>query len=38
MIRADQGKVGGKENQRWRNCFFDEVGLFNLNAARLEGR
>jgi hypothetical protein len=29
-----QGRARGKDHQRWRNRFFDEVGLFNLTAAR----
>jgi RNA-directed DNA polymerase len=29
-----KGRARGKDHQRWRNCFFDEVGLFNLTAAR----
>ena len=28
----------GKDHQRWRIPFFDEAGLFNLTAARQEGR
>ena len=28
----------GKDHQRWRIRFFDEAGLFNLTAARQEGR
>ena len=33
-----KGKAKGKDHYRWRNLFFDEVGLFNLTAARREGR
>jgi RNA-directed DNA polymerase len=29
-----KGRARGKDHQRWRNRFFDEVGLFNLTAAR----
>jgi len=33
-----KGKAKGKDHYRWRNHFFDEVGLFNLTAARRQGR
>lgn len=33
-----KGRARGKDHQRWRNRFFDEAGLFNLTAARQEGR
>jgi RNA-directed DNA polymerase len=33
-----KGKAKGKDHYRWRNLFFDEVGLFNLTAARQQGR
>jgi RNA-directed DNA polymerase len=33
-----KGRAKGKDHSRWRNHFFDEVGLFNLTAARREGR
>ena len=33
-----KGKAKGKDHYRWRNHFFDEVGLFNLTAARQQGR
>jgi RNA-directed DNA polymerase len=33
-----KGRAKGKDHYRWRNHFFDEVGLFNLTAARREGR
>ena len=33
-----KGRARGKDHQRWRICFFDEAGLFNLTAARQEGR
>ena len=33
-----KGRAKGKDHYRWRNLFFDEVGLFNLTAARREGR
>jgi RNA-directed DNA polymerase len=33
-----KGRAKGKDHYRWRNLFFDEVGLFNLTAARQQGR
>ena len=34
-----KGKArGGPDHHRWPNRFFDEAGLFNLNAARAMGR
>jgi RNA-directed DNA polymerase len=33
-----KGRAKGKDHYRWRNLFFDEVGLFNLTAARQKGR
>jgi RNA-directed DNA polymerase len=33
-----KGRARGKDHQRWRIRFFDEAGLFNLTAARQEGR
>src|ERR1700733_9898631 len=33
-----KGGAKGKDHYRWRNLFFDEVGLFNLTAARKQGR
>ena len=33
-----KGRAKGKDHYRWRNLFFDEVGLFNLTAARRQGR
>jgi len=33
-----KGRARGKDHQRWRIRFFDEAGLFNLTAARREGR
>ena len=33
-----KGRARGKDHQRWRICFFDEAGLFNLTAARQQGR
>ena len=33
-----RGRGGGKDHQRWRNCYFDELGLFSLTQAHAEVR
>ena len=38
LIDKRKGRARGRDHYRWRNRFFDEAGLFNLTAVRLEGR
>lgn len=41
ILRKRAGRRGrgrGKDHQRWRNCYFDELGLFSLTQAHVSAR
>ena len=31
-----KGRARGRDHQRWKNCYFADVGLFSLKQAQIE--